>query len=259
MLIPPKVSEFNFLGLEIKYYGLTLALAMLLGLCVSYFICKKYYKDADSNIILDAFPIVILSGILGARLYYVLLSFNYYALHPKEILMIWQGGLSIHGALLGGLIGGVIYCRIKKIRFLKYADIFSYGLILAQAVGRWGNFFNSEAFGFPAKLPLLYIEPRFRPIEFINCEYFHPTFLYESILDILVFLILFFVIRKFAKKEGIVFFSYLLLYSIARLFVEAIRIDSVLNLGAMPIAQVVSILIILISAGALFVLSKRSS
>jgi phosphatidylglycerol:prolipoprotein diacylglycerol transferase len=248
------VVSFNFFGLEIRYYGIVLALSMLFALLVAYVISKKYYKDTNPAILLDVFPFLIFSGVIGARLYYVILNFQYYLNNPAEILMLRNGGLSIHGALLGGLIGGVIYCKIKKIPVLKYADILSFGIVLAQALGRWGNFFNSEAFGYPTKLPLLYIAPKFRPVEYFAYDYFHPTFLYESILDVLIFLILFFLVRKIARKDGTIFFSYLILYSLARFFVENLRIDSVLNIFGVPIAQVVSILIISICTIALFIL-----
>ncbi|MDD3435952.1 MAG: prolipoprotein diacylglyceryl transferase, partial [Candidatus Gastranaerophilales bacterium] len=124
---------------------------------------------------------------------------------------------------------------------------------------RWGNFFNSEAFGRPTENFLkLYIPIYKRPIQYLQCNYFHPTFLYESILDICIFLILFFVIRKLAKnKDGIVFFSYLILYSIVRIIVEQLRIDSVLNIYGIPVAQIVSLFIILISIVSIFIIRLK--
>ena len=259
MLTPPDIVSFSLFGLEVRYYGVILAASMLLALFVSCVISKKYYKDTGCGVLIDVFPILVLSGIIGARLFYVILSADYYLNHPAEILMFRNGGLSIHGALIGGLIGGIAYCKVKKISVLKYADVFSYGIVIAQALGRWGNFFNSEAFGLPTKLPLLYVAPKYRPIEFIQNQYFHPAFLYESILDLIIFFILLFLVRKIAKKDGTVFFAYLILYSLARIFVEQIRIDSVLNIGQMPVAQLTSIIIILISTAALLMIYKKPS
>jgi phosphatidylglycerol:prolipoprotein diacylglycerol transferase len=260
MLVAPCPSAFTVFGFEIKYYGITLAIAILTGVCASYFIAKKYYKQVSAEALFDLFPILIICGILVSRLYYVGLNFEYYQHFPEEILMLRKGGLTIHGAVLGGFLGGFIYCRWKKLPVLTYADIIAFGLILAQAIGRWGNFFNSEAFGRPVDLPLLYIAPAFRPLEFAHSEYFHPTFLYESILNVLIFLLLFFVVRKLAKhKAGVVFFSYLLLYSIARIFVEQLRIDSVLDLAGMPVAQVVSVFLAVVSIVALVIIGRRQN
>jgi len=237
-----------------------LFLGMLAGVFATYFISKKYYKTVDLDALVDFFPILIIFSIIGARLYYVLLSLDYYLKYPKEIFAIWHGGISIHGAILGGLLTGIIYFKfIKKIPVLPYADVVSYGLSLGQGIGRWGNFFNQEAFGLPCDLPWkLYIDPPFRPSGLTQYSYFHPAFLYESIWDFLVFLVLFFVVRKWAKNRfGLVFFSYLIVYSSGRIFIENIRTDSVLNVQNLPIALLVSIFTILISIfGILFLVNK---
>lgn len=254
-----------------------MAFALSVGVLFSCFVVKKYYPELNYEIVYDISPHIIIGAIVGARLYYCLLNYGYYSSNPLEIVQLWHGGMSIHGGIIGGLIGGIIYAKRHSLPILKLCDIFSYGLILGQAVGRWGNFFNSEAFGRPTESFLkLYIPIYKRPIEFLQFDYFHPTFLYESILDVLVFLILFFVIRNvFARQktsalkyssteaispantDGIVFFSYLILYSLVRLVVEQVRIDSVLNLFGIPIAQIMSVLLILISTVALFFLVRR--
>lgn len=255
MFKAPSVISVSFLNLEIKFYGIMMFFAMLIALGAIYLISKKYYsKKIERNFLLDLFPIVIVGGILGARIYYVLLSFDYFSSHLSEIFAIWHGGLSIHGAIFGGLIAGISYCKIHKKQILPYADVIAYGLVLGQAVGRWGNFFNSEAYGAPTNLPWkLFIEPQFRPIQFLNLQFFHPTFLYESILDVLIFFTLFFIVRKIAKnKSGVVFFAYLILYSIARFFVEEIRVDSILNLNSIPIAQIISVILALTGIFGLF-------
>lgn len=258
MFTSPGEIAFNIGSFPVHYYGIIIALAILTGIFVSVFITKKYYPDINSDIIYDIYPWVIIGAILGARIYYCILSYAYYSQNPFEVFMLWQGGLSIHGAIAGGLISGIFYAKRHKLPVLKLCDIFTYGLILGQAIGRWGNFFNSEAFGRPTQNFLkLYIPVYKRPLEYMQYSYFHPTFLYESVLDVCIFLILFFVIRKIVKgKDGAVFFSYLILYSIVRIFIEQLRIDSVLNIYGIPVAQIVSALIILMSTIFLFKIKK---
>ncbi len=263
MISPPSSVIFKINGFAIHYYGLIMFFAIIAGLFVIRYVTKKYYKDIDTEILLDVLPAVILFSIIGARLYYVLMDFSYYAKYPAEIIAVWNGGMSIHGAILGGIISGLIFSKIKHFSFLKYADIFPYGLAIGQAIGRFGNYFNCEAFGKPCDIPFLklYIPMTHRPFGFEQYDYFHPAFLYESIWDICVFLILFFVVRRIvlAKKlgDGTIFFSYLLLYSFGRIFVEWCRIDSVKSFWGVPVAQIASIFIIIASLAALFIINKR--
>ena len=254
MLTSPGEIAFIIGPAAIHYYGLIMALSLLLGVIIANRICNKFYKELNPEIIYDIAPHIIIGAIIGARAYYCLMSATYYIKNPGEIIQLWHGGLSIHGAIIGGLILGIIYAKRHKLPILKLCDIFSYGLVLGQALGRWGNFFNSEAFGCPTENFLkLYIPVYKRPIEYLGVNYFHPTFLYESVLDVCIFLILFFIVRKLTKnKDGIIFFSYLILYSIVRILVEQIRIDSILNILGIPIAQIMSVIIILISIGAIF-------
>jgi len=223
----------------IYWYGIILAVAFTVGLFTVSAIAKKEYQDEKivNNVVEIAFW-VLLCGIISARLYYVILCADYYSMHLSEIFMLQKGGLSIQGGLLGGIIGGFICCKKFKLNFLQYADLYALGLPIAQAIGRWGNFFNSEAFGRPTSLPWgLFIPQQNRPYIYEFDEYFHPTFLYESLWNILVFLILFFVIKKYCfQNRGVIFFSYLILYSIGRMFIELIRVDSVLNILNVPVA-----------------------
>lgn len=261
MFASPGEIAFNIGFVSIHYYGLIMAFSLMLGVLTANKICCKFYNEINPEVIYDIAPHIIIGAIIGARAYYCLMSATYYVKNPIEIVQLWQGGLSIHGAIIGGLIFGIIYAKKHKLPILKLCDIFSYGLILGQALGRWGNFFNSEAFGRPTESFLkLYIPIYKRPIEYLGIDYFHPTFLYESILDICIFLILFFIIRKISKnKDGIIFFSYLILYSIARIIVEQIRIDSVLDIYGIPIAQIISAIIILISTFAIFKINNHIS
>ena len=263
MLSPQSSIAYNIGEFSIRYYSVAMFFAILSGTVLSCIIARKYYKDVLVSNILDILPNVIIGAILGARLYYVLMDFSFYFNYPLEIFAIYKGGLSIHGGILGGFIMGTMYSKKHNLNLWKYADVFSYGIILGQIVGRIGNYFNIEAYGKPcsfSNLICLNIPARYRPLEFLNTEYFHPTFLYEMIWNIFVLLILFFIIRKLAKKyNGIVFFSYLILYSIGRFFIEMIRIDSVLNICGIHIAQIVSLLIILISILMIFRLKKITS
>jgi phosphatidylglycerol:prolipoprotein diacylglycerol transferase len=249
MFASPSEILFSIGRVSVRYYGIIMALALFVGIFISKLIAKRFYPELNSDIVYDISPYLIIGAILGARIYYCLLSLDYYMQNPLEVLQIWHGGISIHGGIIGGLFAGIIYCKKHKLPILKFCDIFSYGLILGQSIGRWGNFFNSEAFGKPTESFLkLYIPIYKRPLDYLQYNYFHPTFLYESILDFCIFLILFFIIRKFSKNyNGIVFFTYLILYSIVRIIIEQVRIDSVLNIFGIPIAQIVSVIIILIS------------
>ena len=226
-----------------------MSLSILFGLFTVLFIKNKFFKEISTDSILDITFILIISGILSARLYYVLVDYQYFLKHPYEIIAIWNGGISIQGAIIGCTIAFYEYAKEKNLNFLRYADLFCFGLISGQILGRWGNFFNSEAFGLPTNLPWkLYIPYNTRPIEYKMEEYFHPTFLYESLCNIIIFIILLSMLNKTNKfKNGTIFCAYIILYSLVRILIESIRVDSVLNIGTRPIAQVTSAILILIS------------
>lgn len=239
-------------GVHIYFYGVILAIAILAGTFVSEYFGSKIF-DLKKETVIDLAPYLVLFGIFGARLYYCLLNYDFYLRFPTEILAVRHGGISIHGAIIGGLIGLIIFAKRKKISALKLADVSVLGLSFAQAIGRWGNFFNSEAYGKPTELPWkLFIAPQYRIIPYEGYEYFHPTFLYESILDLLIFGILSFIsIRKWNYKEGNLALLYLILYSVVRIFVEHFRIDSVLYIHGIPVAIIVSAGIMFLSLIAL--------
>ena len=247
-------------GVHIYFYGVILALAIITVTFVAEYISTKFFILKKETII-DLAPYLVIFGIIGARLYYCLLNYDFYFRFPTEILAIRHGGISIHGAILGGLIGLIIFAKRHKISVLKLADISAIGLVLAQSIGRWGNFFNSEAFGRPTNLPWkLFIEPQYRPIPFTENESFHPTFLYESILDFLIFLILFNIAKnKILKKDGNIALCYLIMYSFVRIFVEHFRIDSVCYIHGYPVAAVVSAGIIVLALIALVYNNKGDS
>ncbi len=235
-------------GVNIYFYGVVLALAIVVGTFWADYISTKYF-GLEKETIIDMAPYIIIAGIIGARLYYCCLNYDFYLRFPTEILAIRHGGISIHGALIGGFAGLVLFAKKKNISICKLCDISAAGLPLAQSIGRWGNFFNSEAFGTPTNLPWkLYIAPQYRPIPYTDNEYFHPAFLYESILDLIIFAVVFYLIKKYKHiQEGDIALIYLILYSIVRIAVESIRIDSIRYLFGLPVAIIMSIGIIIIA------------
>ncbi len=259
MFQSPGEVAFYIFGYPVFFYGIILAFSILVGVYCSYKLYKNFYSYNQASLIIDFSPIIIAIGIVGARLYYCLVNFSYYAEHPFEIFYVRQGGLSIHGMIIIGILALYFIARKYKMSFLKLMDVFLCSTALAQSIGRWGNFFNSEAFGLPTDLPWkLFIPISHRPIDYINVEYFHPTFLYESILDLAIFLILVFLFPKLSKKPGTIACLYLILYSVVRIFIEQIRVDSVLDIAGVHIAQLVSICIIIFALFFMFILHLKN-
>ncbi|MGM3305698.1 prolipoprotein diacylglyceryl transferase [Anabaena sp. WFMT] len=228
----------------IRWYGLLIASSVLIGVSLSQYLAKR--RHVDPELISDLSIWLVIGAIPAARLYYVLFQWSEYSQHPERIIAIWQGGIAIHGAIIGGVTAALMFAKLKKISFWQLTDLVAPSLILGQAIGRWGNFFNSEAFGDPTNLPWkLYIPPERRPPSLANFEYFHPTFLYESLWDLMVFallLTLFFraLSSKPRLKVGTLFLVYWVAYSLGRLWIEGLRTDS-LMLGPLRIAQIVSL------------------
>ena len=259
MFTSPSPILFTLFGVNIYYYGVIMAIAISVGVLISDWIGCKYF-ELKKDTIIDLAPYLIIFGIIGARLYYCTLNYDFYLRFPTEIIALRHGGISIHGAILGGLIGLFIFAKRHKLSFRKLTDVTAIGLPLAQAIGRWGNFFNSEAFGAPTNLPWkLYIAPQYRPIPYQDYNYFHPTFLYESILDVIIFIILLCLVKSNKiKNNGNIALIYLILYSIVRILVESLRLDSTKFLFGMPIAISVSVGIIILATIILFVLNRNN-
>ncbi len=229
---------FSIFGIPIRWYGVLIALGMLTGILIAKYTCK--HKGISYDKLIDILIVVLPMAIIGARLYYILFEFEYYRNNLSEIFNIREGGLAIHGGVILGVLTAAIYIKIKKLEFFKYADAAAPSLIIAQAIGRWGNFFNQEAHGGPVSSEFISNFPKFiQNGMFIGGEYYHPTFLYESLWNVLVFIILILIIKK-SKKNGLAAFSYIGLYSIGRFFIEGMRTDS-LMLGNFRIAQLVSL------------------
>jgi phosphatidylglycerol:prolipoprotein diacylglycerol transferase len=235
---------FKLGPLTIRWYGLLIATAVLLGVSLSQYLAKR--RQINPDLIGDLAIWLVIAAIPAARLYYVLFQWPVYAQNPGDIIAIWKGGIAIHGAILGGMIAALIFTKLNKVSFWKIADLIAPSLILGQAIGRWGNFFNSEAFGRPTDLPWkLYIPLENRPLGYQSFEYFHPTFLYESFWNLMVFGLLMFLFFRSLKgkpnlKPGTLFLVYILTYSAGRFWIEGLRTDS-LMLGPLRIAQFVSL------------------
>jgi phosphatidylglycerol---prolipoprotein diacylglyceryl transferase len=227
--------------LSLRWYGLLIAIAVLVGLWLSQQLAKK--RQINPELVGDLVIWLILGAIPAARLYYVLFQWSYYSQHPEEILTIWRGGIAIHGAILGGTLAAVIFSRLKKCSFWRLADVVAPSLILGQAIGRWGNFFNSEAFGSPTNLPWKLLIPLDRrPNGSEAIAYYHPTFLYESLWNLMVFSLLMTMFLRFPKlKRGTIFLTYAIAYSCGRFWIEGLRTDS-LMLGPLKMAQMVSLI-----------------
>ena len=222
MIIPSvEPIAFNLFGVPVYWYGIIMASAILVAVLIANYLLNKT-ETSTKDIIINSSTFFILFGILGARLYYCLLNLPYYINHPMQVLDIRQGGLSIHGAILFGVLALFFVAKHYKIAFLKLLDVVACSTILAQSIGRWGNYFNSEAYGLPTSSQTwgLFIPQVKRVAEFVQYSFFHPTFLYESILDFISFFVLLFIYKKFSKtKLGVTFFSYLIIYSIIRFFI----------------------------------------
>lgn len=226
---------FEIFGFPVRWYGLLLSLAILIGIFLSMHLAKK--NNFDPEKLLDVILIMVPTAIIGARLYYVIFSWDYYSSNLSEIYKIWHGGLAIHGGVIGGAIAVALYTKVKKLPFWELADFIAPSLILGQAIGRWGNFFNQEAYGRETDLPwaITVNDPIKGMIEV------HPTFLYESIWNLAVFIFLLWYGKKRSRTDGEIFLLYIILYSVGRFFVEGLRTDSLMFMG-MRVAQLISIL-----------------
>ena len=255
--LPPDLPLVGGLSVSIRWYGVLIASSMALGLWLASREATRRGESPDD--LLKAAEIALIGGLIGARLYYVLFNLDYYQTQPWwRTFAVWEGGLAIHGGLIAGLLAGGAYVWAKGLPLLTYLDIVAPPLVLAQAIGRWGNFFNEEAFGRPTELPwkLFISEPR-RPPAYVDHQFFHPTFLYESLWDAGAFLLLYFVLRRrFERAPGALFLAYLGIYSLGRFWVEGLRTDS-LMLGSLRVAQLVSIGAVIVAAICIPLLLRR--
>lgn len=254
---------FQIGPLTIRYYALIILAGALLGAWLASVEAKR--RGKDGNLIWDILPWLLVGGIIGARLWHVFtpsasnaamgLTTKYYLQHPLQILMIWNGGLGIPGGVIGGALALLIYCRTTKQKFLEWADIISPGLLIGQAVGRWGNFINQELYGSPSNLPwAITIAPPYRLPGFEAVSKYHPLFLYESVLNLLAAGILLYIGRKYKEKlyKGDIFLLYLVLYPVIRFGLEYLRLDPS-PVAGININQTVMGIVALLSAALLIV------
>ncbi|WP_018921937.1 prolipoprotein diacylglyceryl transferase [Salsuginibacillus kocurii] len=253
--LDPVVVELG--PLTIYWYGLIIGLGALIG----YFLASKETKrrGLPADLFADLLIIALPAGIIGARIYYVIFRWETYSQNPGAIFAIWEGGLAIHGGLIGAAIAVFVFAKVKGHSFWQIMDIAAPSILLAQAIGRWGNFMNQEAHGGPVSREFL--EGLFLP-EFIinqmyiNGTYYHPTFLYESIWSLIGVAVLLY-LRRVNLRQGELFLSYLIWYSIGRFFIEGMRTDSLMIADLLRTAQVVSLLLIV--GAVILIIYRRKS
>ncbi|SDH20689.1 phosphatidylglycerol:prolipoprotein diacylglycerol transferase [Alteribacillus persepolensis] len=248
---------FELGPLTVYWYGVIIGIGALLGFLIANREANKrgLPKDVFADLLIFAIPIAIVS----ARLYYVIFRWDYYGEHPGQIVAIWEGGLAIHGGLIGAVITAIVFCKKRGISFWKLADIAAPSIILAQAIGRWGNFMNQEAHGGPVtrdfleslQLPEFIINQMY-----IDGTYYHPTFLYESVWNLAGFLLLIF-LRRVNLRRGELFLTYVIWYSAGRFFIEGMRTDSLMIGDMLRTAQVISVVLI-VTAVALWIYRRQT-
>ncbi len=233
--------------ISIYWYGIIIALGAYLGLLLAIRETQRQGlpKETFVDLILWAVPIAIIS----ARIYYVTFQWSYYKDNPGDIFAIWEGGIAIHGALIGSVITAIIFTRKRGLSFWKIADIAAPSILLGQAIGRWGNFMNQEAHGGPVTRAFLenLMLPEFIINQmYIDGTYYHPTFLYESLWN-LAGVVLLVILQRTSVKKGEVFLSYVIWYSFGRYFIEGLRTDSLMLTESLRVAQVISVVLIIVS------------
>ncbi|NQD66299.1 prolipoprotein diacylglyceryl transferase [Bacillus haikouensis] len=257
-ITPIDPIAFQLGPLQVHWYGVIIGLGIALGLYLAISESKRLglHPDTFVDLLVWAIPIAILS----ARAYYVIFEWDYYSQNPGDIIKVWNGGIAIHGALIGSVITALVFAKIKGISFWKLADIAAPSIILGQAIGRWGNFMNQEAHGGEvtrAFLENLHLPQFIIDQMYINGTYYHPTFLYESLWNIAGFVLLLVIRRKVNLRRGELFLSYVIWYSIGRLFVEGMRTDSLMLTEYLRMAQVISIVLI-VACAALIIYRRKS-
>ena len=258
--LPNVGKTISVFGFDIAYYGITIAIAMIVGISIALHEAKRTGQNQDTY--LDLLMLTMLTSVVGARIYYVIFSWDNYKDNLGEILNIRNGGLAIYGGIIAGVITVFIYSKITKMKFLQIADTVCMGLAAGQIIGRWGNFFNREAFGeytnnlLAMQLPVSAVRKNeitsamwnhvvtIGGVEYIQV---HPTFLYEGLWSFMVLLFLFW-FRKRKKFEGELFFCYLAGYGAGRFWIESLRTDQLLLPGIhVPVSQMLSAVLVVVS------------
>ena len=262
-------SGFEIAGISIHYYGILMALAILACFFISMKTAARF--NIDPVHVESVLPWLVIFGFLGARLYFVVFAWDHFQDRLLDIPQIWKGGFSIYGGIIGAVVGLVLYTRKKNLPVMNFLDLIALSAPLAQAIGRLGNFFNSEAFGYPTSAAWkLYIAPASRPKNYLTEKFFHPTFLYELLWNLLVFFILWKLFKAMTptsppphegeegRRSGQLFGIYLILYSIGRFFIEGLRLDSFMA-GAIRVDQVAALLMCAAGLGIMYYTREKQT
>ncbi len=263
----PESALVSFGPITIYWYGFFIVCAVLIALALTVRLSKKLGLNQEMIINLSFW--LIIGAVLGARIYHVLVQLPFYLANPKEIMLIWHGGLAIHGAVLAGVFIVFYFARLRQLNFWKLGMAIVPGLALGQAIGRWGNYFNQELFGLPTSLPWgIPIDLAYRPAEHLNQPYFHPVFLYESLGNLLIFIILFLFCLYITKKIKVESFKtiycslgvigYAMMYSLLRFNLEFIRLDPTPKIFGLRFPQWVSLIIFIVGLVWLLLNFKKS-
>ena len=237
---------FTIFGIDVMWYGVLISAGVLAGIFVALKEAERTgFKEDD---LIDFLLYAIPAGIVGARIYYVIFSWDYYRQNLSQIINIRNGGLAIHGGIIAGVITGILFCKKRRINVLELLDLVMPSLALGQSIGRWGNFINQEAHGGPTDLPWGIL---------VDGRKVHPTFLYESIMNILIFIFLVWFRKHKKASHGQILGLYLILYSAGRFLIEGLRTDSLMFVG-MRVAQLISLASILIGAALLIYVKRKS-
>ena len=252
-LNPP--ASFSIFGREIYFYGVIIALGFVLGILYCARRAPEFGISSDS--VYDMMIWMIPLSILGARLYFVLFQTEYYFAHPAEILAVWEGGLAIYGGIISGVLVAFVFCRVRHIAFLDMLDLMSFGVLIGQALGRWGNFFNREAFG--AETEIFCRMGLTAPDG--TTVYVHPTFLYESLWNLLGLAFLIYFTRSGRRRySGQVALMYFFWYGLGRSWIEGLRTDSLyLAHTGIRVSQLLSILIVCVSGTILLINRNKNT
>ncbi len=262
-------AAFTFFGRDVYWYGIFIGMGVVLGVLLAMHEAKRTGQSKDTY--LDFTLYAMIFSVIGARLYYVLFSWDYYSQHPEKIFAIREGGLAIYGGVIAGVLTAMVYCKKKKLNFWQFTDTVAPSLILGQAIGRWGNFFNREAFGrytdglFAMRYQLSQVRQsdvtadilqNLVHVDGVDYIQVHPTFLYESFWSICVMLLLLW-LQRHKKFDGQVCAVYFFGYALGRVWIEGLRTDQ-LQIGGFAVSQVLSAALILASLGLYWYRKKQS-
>lgn len=243
----------------VHWYGIIFAFVIVLGTLLA--ANEAARRGENPELVWDGVLIVVLLGLIGGRLYHVIHEWDaLYRDNLTAVFFIWNGGLAIYGGVAGGFLGLVIFARSARLNLARWLDIAALGLILAQAIGRWGNFINRELYGTPTDLPwAVYIEPQYRVAGYEGFDRFHPLFMYESLWNFGVFFVLIYLTRRSRVRllDGDVTLLYLMLYSLGRFFLEAVKIGDVWTIAGLRTAQIIAIAL-MAGCGIIFAIRRRA-